>query len=42
MDIEQQLRTIIATPGMEDELENWQRAQRVNGKYNDMFDGRVA
>jgi hypothetical protein len=42
MSIEHQLRAIIDTPGMENELEKWRGAHRVEGEYNDMFDGRIA
>jgi hypothetical protein len=41
MSIEQQLRTLLEVPGMEDELEQWRHVPRTPGKYHDMFDGRV-
>jgi hypothetical protein len=41
MGIEDQLRTILEVPGMEDEMEQWRFKSRMRGKYNDMFDGRV-
>jgi hypothetical protein len=42
MSIESQLRALLDIPGMEDELEQWREVQRTPGKYNDMFDGRIA
>jgi hypothetical protein len=41
MNIEDQLRSILDIPGMEDEMERWRYTSRTRGKYKDMFDGRI-
>jgi hypothetical protein len=42
MSIEAQLHAMLAVPGMEAHLEAWRHKPREEGKYQDVFDGRVA
>ena len=39
--IEDYLTTMLAVPGMEDEMEAWRKKTRVQGTYTDIFDGEV-
>ncbi|THU96176.1 hypothetical protein K435DRAFT_819510 [Dendrothele bispora CBS 962.96] len=39
--IESQLREILLVPGMEDLLEQWRDVSRVDGEYQDIFDGAI-
>ena len=40
--LEEQLRAVLAVPGMEDQLDHWRKKQRQPGVYKDMFDGRIS
>jgi len=39
--IEDYLTTILAVPGIEDEMEAWRKKTRTPGRYTDIFDGEV-
>ncbi|RXW12469.1 hypothetical protein EST38_g13387 [Candolleomyces aberdarensis] len=42
MSIESQLATILAVPGVEEEMDRWRSIPRYRGHYTDIFDGAVA
>ncbi|KII93303.1 hypothetical protein PLICRDRAFT_100818 [Plicaturopsis crispa FD-325 SS-3] len=37
----EQMATMLAVPGIEDEVDSYRQQRRVDGKYNNIFDGRV-